>query len=61
MIIKRIGKKLPTKQSLHEGEAVVIELRPDQLVPGSEGGLFLYARVGKDLFRTKLERVEWET
>jgi hypothetical protein len=61
MIIKRIGKKVPTKKTLHDGEAVVVHLNADQLLPGSEGGKFLYVRVGDELLRTKLEQVEWES
>lgn len=60
MIIKIVRKKVPTMKTLHDGESVVVLLRHGQLMPESEGGLFLYTRVGKELFRTKLEQVEWE-
>jgi hypothetical protein len=60
MILKVFKKKLPTKQTLKNGEAVVVELKPGQIHPNDPGGTYLYTRVGDKLIRTKAEEVAWE-
>ena len=59
MILKIKGKQTPTQSSLRDGESVVVEHEPAQYSPTDKGGLFMYLRVGKKLFRSKLEEVEW--
>ena len=60
MILKYTGKKIPKKNTLRNGEKVIVKIRPGQYSPSDQGGLYEYTRVGDKLYRVKLEEVEWE-
>jgi hypothetical protein len=59
-IINRVGTKTPNKKTLHQQEAMVVELERMHTSPEDAEGKYLYLRIGERLFRTILEEVELE-